>query len=225
MELLIIITLVIVSVLLIFILFRSNKETLKGKYGDWILTILGTFLGVYLAVFVNGKVVIANEKSQLTSFIHHAREEISQKKRQNGRWLKILNEFKDEELTRHLNDNLIYEPIILSKLIEDELLSKHALLSTTFLLNERLNMIKMLATVNDKNDDSKERENILGAYINQLSHLEKLLNFTILLVNGEITPTKFKKLCNEVALKKVFGEEYNKTLNQALHQTGRGAGR
>jgi hypothetical protein len=156
--------LIIMVVVIIYFLFKNDISQLKLNYITLIITLIGTFIGVYLAVFINDQQKIKDENDQIKNLVKLTTNDI------DG----IINYCNGINSDRM--DTPIREPLMLEKLLTNDLYAKYCVIASTYLFHEINNIKTVLNTITDNRIPKENRLESFKYYIYELNQIKDLLD-------------------------------------------------
>lgn len=148
------------------------------------------------------------EKEEVRLLIDRAIIELNQMKLHQKSHVAKINKTTDENKKRDiLNMNPIDESIRLNELMDNDLFFKYCRETFSRLLSCQGNMRDLSRVINDPNEESDYRVDLLEANIVYITFSEVLLKFTMGLLNGDIDEKEFIETIGEIG-RKVFPGSY-----------------
>lgn len=188
-----IIPIILVLTAVIVIYYTSDKLQLKSHYITLLITLIGTFVGVYVAVCFNDQQKIKDEKRQIGALIKQTAKDIDEIL---GRCKRFKENIAKEVLTpgEWLDHNPIREPLMLEKLLSNDLFAKYCVIASTYLFNGLSNINPALNRINNFKALQELRMGALDIYILELEHIEDLLDNSLNLLDGSKGEKDFEEL-------------------------------
>jgi hypothetical protein len=176
----------IALVLLLIFIFRNNDKIHFRQIITFSITLVGTFIGVLFAYYLNELKVIKDEKVIIKSIIEQTSKDIAE----------IIQECDSRGIEKYgidfLNLNPIREPLLFEDLLSNELFAKYLNNCSASYFFELSNMKRWLVRVNNKNEDIIFRISALNWYLLELNHIKELLDVSIGLIDGSKKQNNFE---------------------------------
>lgn len=187
------IILVLIPSIAIYLCYRSDKPQLKLQYITLLITLIGTFVGVYVAVYYNDQQKNKDEKRQIKALIKQTAKDIDQIRDDCKGFKENISE-KVPNPGEWLDHNPIREPLMLEKLLSNDLFAKYCIIASTYLFNEFSNIKPVLNRINDFKAPQEFRIGALDIYILELEHIKDLLDNSLNLLDGSKGEKDFEEL-------------------------------
>ena len=165
-------------------------------------------MGVFLAVYVNNSVKVANEKQQIKSLLEFAATEIHKKEKDaQGK----INGRDNNETVKILNLYPIDKPLLFIALFSNDLFHQYCYPATTPLVYLKDYIISELNIINNPILSQEQRINALYRYANSIAHVNDLLKVSSNIIDsGGMNNEDFEQIENELVTKNYFIPEENK---------------
>jgi len=156
--------LIFILAIIIYLLFKNDIPQLKLNYVTLLITLVGTFVGVYLAVFINNQQKIKDENDQIRNLVKLTTNDI------DG-IIHYCDQINSDRL-----DTPIREPLMLERLLVNDLYTKYCVVSSIYLLHEINNIKTVLNTIADNKIPLENRMKSFKYYIYELNQIKDLLD-------------------------------------------------
>ncbi|HLE87053.1 MAG TPA: hypothetical protein VI727_05275 [Candidatus Brocadiaceae bacterium] len=177
----------------IYLIHTSDESQRKPRYITLLITLIGTSLGVYGAVYFNNQQKIKDEKRQIEALIKQTTKDIDQIRGHCKRFKKNISE-KVPNPGEWLDHNPIREPLMLEKLLSNDLFAKYCIIASTYLFNELSNIKPALNRINNSETPQEWRMDAVGIYSLELEHIKDLLDNSRGLPDGSKGEKDFEEL-------------------------------
>lgn len=199
-------TVVVLTLLFIFITHRSNAEKGKELAYSWGVGISATFCGVFLATYLGAIQAEKEERKTTISLIMHAAKELEDIQKRTELFHMGLVNPQLAETGDLLNQNPVEYPTLIRLVIESEGFSKYAPVAAGPILLQEINMAKTHEWVNDSKRSPRDRAGLIEPYTDELAHMRVLFIASAGVIDGEISEEEFEEINTDFATKKVFGK-------------------
>lgn len=193
MKILIIPVILVILVVVIYLSYKNDPSKLKLHYITLLITLVATFFGVYLAVYLNDRQKVADEKRHTQVLIKQTTNDINQIIDYCGHFKKnILSSVPNPG--EWLDQNPIRESLILERLLSNDLFGKYCVIASTYLFRELTNVKPTLNRINNAKAPQEFRITALNFYILELTHIKDLLDNSLNLLDGCKSQKDFEEL-------------------------------
>ena len=138
---------------------------------------------------------IKDEKRQIEALIKQTTKDIDQIRGHCKRFKKNISE-KVPNPGEWLDHNPIREPLMLEKLLSNDLFAKYCIIASTYLFNELSNIKPALNRINNSETPQEWRMDAVGIYSLELEHIKDLLDNSRGLPDGSKGEKDFEELEN-----------------------------
>lgn len=178
----------------------------RNLLANYILTLSGTFVGVFLAAQLASHVTHLNERETFIATVFHAMQEADDIANRTEQFRKGMLQTSDPATSQLIDQNHPEKPILIDSLIQSESFAKFSSWTRSPMILERSNMLKVYGGAVDRSRSSADRVLSLEIYVKELRHIGGILQVAILLASGEISDEEANRRLSDLVRKKVFAK-------------------
>lgn len=197
----IIIGIIVLGIILSLIYIpRIAQPRRLDSFLKFLLTLLATLAGVFLAFQISRYQEIQNEESFLEALIEQAISELEYENEYIiANYFNFIEDKRDiAEFEQFINIHPIRGIVGLDILLNSTLLSKFASPSSGSIHVIEHNLSSTRATINSANIDSQVRLELIQSYVQQTSYLQKILLIEVTYIQGDISDEEAEEEYNSL---------------------------
>lgn len=179
---------------LVYVPRISQPRRLDSLF-KFVLTLLATLAGVFLAFQVSNYQESLNEKDFAVGLLSESAYEFEFEINYVNDYLQshIENARNDEELEQFIEARPLHGIISLDILINSTLLSKFGSSRSTIIHSVNRELQEMRTSINSPVINPNEKPSLITSYIQQMTYMKKILSLEILYIKGDISGKEVEK--------------------------------